>query len=85
MNLSTKMYKVQLREYSIYARYMRPISIDENKILPHSWEETITQISNFTSQRYEVLWDLAKSDKILLTKEVSFNSPNIHTLSVHGS
>ena len=36
------------------------------KILPHSRGETVTQISSFTSQRYKVLWGLAKSDNITL-------------------
>ena len=45
------------------------------EILPHSRGETITQISSFTSQRYKVLWGLAKSDNIPLPREVSFNSP----------
>ena len=53
--LSTSLYKVQLKESLIYARDVRPIFIDESKTLPHSWEETVTQISNFTSQRYKVL------------------------------
>ena len=53
------------------------------KILPHSWGEMVTQISS-TSQRYKVLWGLAKSDKILLPREVSFDSPpNIYTLLEH--
>ena len=51
------------------------------KRLPHSRGEMVTQISSFTSQRYKVLWGLAKSDKILLPREVSFDSPpDIYTL-----
>ena len=45
------------------------------EIVPHSRGETVTQISSFTSQRYKVLWGLAKSDSIPLPREVSFDSP----------
>ena len=46
----------------------------------------VTQIFVFTSQRYKVLWGLAKSDKILLPREVSFDSPpNMYTLPEHWS
>ena len=45
------------------------------KIMSHSREEMVTQISTFTSQRYKVLWGLAKSDNIILPREVSFDSP----------
>lgn len=52
------------------------------KIVSHSWEETVTQISTFTSPRYKFLWGLAKSDKKILPREVSFDSPpDIYTLS----
>ena len=50
------------------------------EILPHIRGETVTQISSFTSQRYNVLWGLAKSDNITLPREVSFDSPpNFYT------
>ena len=56
------------------------------KIMPHSRGEIVTQISTFTSQRYKVLWGLAKSDKIILPREVSFDSPpDIYTLPEHKS
>ena len=54
------------------------------KIIPHSQGEMVTQISSFTTQRYKVLWGLAKSDKILLLREVSFDSPlDFYTLQEH--
>ena len=54
--------------------------------MPHSRGETVTQISSFTSQRYKVLWGLAKSDNIPLPREVSFDSPpNFYTLPEHWS
>ncbi len=46
------------------------------EIMPHSQGETVTQISCFTSQRYKVLWGLAKGDNIPLPREVSFDSPS---------
>ena len=45
------------------------------KILPHSQGEMVIQIFSFTSQRYKVLWGLAKSDNIKISREVSFDSP----------
>ena len=54
------------------------------EILPHSRGETVTQISSFTSQRYKVLWGLAKSDNITIPREVSFDSlSDFYTLPEH--
>ena len=76
----TRMYKDQL-EGVLDIRKVREAQICRwKKILPHSWGEMVTQISSFTSQRYKVLWGLAKSDNILLQREVSFNSPLLFIL-----
>ena len=78
------MYKDQL-EGILDIRKVREAQICRwKKIQAHSWGETVTQISSFTSQRYKVLWGLAKSDNIFLPREVSFDSPpNFYTLSEH--
>ena len=82
----TRIYKDQL-EGVLDIRKVREAQICRwKKILPHSWGETVNQISSFTSQRYKVLWGLAKSDNILLLREVSFNSPpNFYTPPEHWS
>ena len=86
IRLSTRMNKAYLRGILDIHKVHEAQICRWKKIMPHSWEETVTQISTFTSQRYKVLWGLAKSDKILLPKEVSFNSPLIiYTLSEQWS
>lgn len=82
----TRMYKVYLRGV-LDIRKVREAQICRwKKILPHNRGETVTQISSFTSQRYKVLWGLAKSDNISLPREVSFNSPpDFYTPSEHWS
>ena len=84
--LSTRIYKDQLVGV-LDIRKVREAQICRwKKILPHSRGETVTQISSFTSQRYKVLWGLAKSDNIPLSREVSFDSaPNFYTLLEHWS
>ena len=82
--VSTRLYKDQL-EGVLDIRKVREAQICRwKKILPHSRGEMVTQISSFTSQRYKVLWGLAKSDNILLPREVSFDwPPNFYTPPEH--
>ena len=48
--------KVITRMNKAYLRDVLDIhKVREAQILPHSWGETVTQISSFTSQRYKVL------------------------------
>ena len=68
----TRLYKDQL-EGVLDIRKVREAQICRwKKILPHSRGETVTQISSFTSQRYKVLWGLAKSDNIYTSKRGVF-------------
>ena len=84
--VATRMYTDQL-EGVLDIHKVREAQICRwKKIMPHSQGEKVTQISSFTFQRYKVLWGLAKSDKILLSREVSFDSPpNFYTLPEHWS
>ena len=79
--VSTRLYKDQLGGV-LDIRKVREAQICRwKKILPHSWGETVTQISSFTFQRYKFIWGLAKSENISLLREVSFDShPTIYTL-----
>ena len=84
--VSTRMYTDQLEGVLDICKVREAQICRWKKILPHSQGETVTQISSFTSQRYKVLWGLAKSDNILLPIEVSFNSPpDIYTPPEHWS
>ena len=84
--VATRMYKDQL-EGILDIRKVHDVQICRwKKIMPHSQGEMVTQISSFTSQRYKVLWGLAKSDNIPLPREVSFDSPpNFYTPPKHWS
>ena len=76
----TRLYKAQLEGFLDIHKVREAQIYRWKKIMPHSHEEMVTQISTLTSQRYKVLWGLAKSDKIMLLREVSFDSPpNIYT------
>ena len=78
------MYKDQLEGFLNIRKVHEAQIYRWKKILPQSQGEMVTQISSFTSQRYKVLWGLAKSDNILLPREVSFDSPpNFYTLPEH--
>ena len=84
--VATRMYKDQLESILNICKVREAQIYRWKKIMPHNRGETVTQISSFTSQRYKVLWGLAKSDKILLPREVSFYSPPIfYTLLEHWS
>ena len=75
--VATRMYTDQLEGVLDIRKVHETQICIWKKILPHSQRETVTQISSFTSQRYKVLWGLAKSDNIFLPREVSFDSPPI--------
>ena len=84
--VSTRMYKDQLEGVLNIRKVHEAQMCRWSKILPHSWGDIVTQISSFTSQRYKVLWGLAKSDNIFLPREVSFDSPpDFYTPPEHWS
>ena len=81
---TTRMYKDYLKSVLNIQKVREAQIYRWKKILPHSRGETVTQISSFTSQRYNVLWGLSKRDNISLPREVSFDSPPaIYTLPEH--
>ena len=83
---TTRMYKDYLEGILDIHKVCEAQIYRWKKIMPHSQGEMVTQISSFTSKRYKVLWGLAKSDKILLPREVYFNSPpDIYTPPEHWS